>query len=128
MIRYPIRSYENDFFAGRCANGDQVILGLLCPNVVLYRYDSAGNFIRREIRPWNYPAYRGLAAYQTSEPVFMQKLAEQIADWQAELGFIEDRIEIDAYFDSEHYVGIEMPENNECAFIFWWARDFWMDE
>jgi hypothetical protein len=50
MTRFPIRSYGDDFFAGRCANGDQALLGLLCPNVVLYRFDGDGKQIGREVR------------------------------------------------------------------------------
>jgi hypothetical protein len=126
--RFPIRSYGDEFFVGRCANGSQALLGLLCPNVVLYRFDSDGNLVGREVRPWNYPAERHGGVYAIYDPVFIARLAEQITGWQSELGFTEDRIDVAAFYDEELGVGIELPENDECAFVFWWAKDYWMND
>jgi len=125
--RFPIRSYGEDFLAGRCANGEQALLGLLCPNIVLYRFNGDGNQIGRDVRPWLYPAEQHQGVYNIYEPKFRERLVKQIADWQAELGFVEDRIDVAPFYDEEQGVGIELPEKDECAFVFWWAKDYWMD-
>jgi hypothetical protein len=128
LKRFSIRTYGNDFFAGRCANGDQALLGLLCPNVVLYRFDRHGNQIDREVRPWLHPAEQRKGIYAIYERTFRERLAKQIANWRTELGFVEARIEIAEFFDVEQGVGIELPENDECACVLWWAKDYWMDD
>ncbi len=128
VTRFPIRSYGDDFFAGQCANGDQALLGLLCPNLVLYRFDGDGNRVAREVRPWLYPAEQRDGVYAIYDPTFRERLAKQIADWQAELGFVEDRIDVAEFFDAEQCVGIELPEDDECAFVLWWAKDYWMND
>jgi hypothetical protein len=126
--RFPIRSYGDDFLAGRCTNGHQALLGLLCPNLMLYRFDGDGNQIGREARPWRYPAEQRQGVYAIYDPIFRERLARQIAAWKAEVGFVEDRIDVAAFYDEEYDVGIELAQNDECAFVFWWAKDYWMDD
>jgi hypothetical protein len=123
-----MRSYGDDFVAGHCANGDQVLLGLLCPNLVLYRFDGSGRPIGREIRPWSYPAVRRHGIYQLHDPAFRESLARQLADWRAELGLVDGPIEVEQFVDETQGVGMEPSEEGECAFIFWWAKDYWMNE
>src|SRR5699024_10327296 len=97
MKRFPIRNYGDEFLAGRCANGEQALLGLLCPNLVLYRFDADGNLIGREVRPWRYHAEQHQGVYAIYDPVFREHIDQQIADWQAELGFVDGRIEVEAF-------------------------------
>jgi hypothetical protein len=92
LMRFPIRSYGNEFYAGRCANGNQALLGLLCPNVVLYRFDGNGNRIGREVRPWHYPAEQRKGVYAIYDPKSAKHLANQIEAGRSELGFVEDQI------------------------------------
>jgi hypothetical protein len=33
---FAIRTYGDEFLTGRCDNGDQILMGLLCPNVAVY--------------------------------------------------------------------------------------------
>jgi hypothetical protein len=125
--RFNLRSYGDDFQTGRCANGDQVLMGLLCPNLVLFRFDREGTLIGRELRPWSFPARRVGGIYEIFDPMFRTRLGEQITTWQAELGFSEEPITVCGFFDKEHWVGIDLPDDEPCAFIFWWAKDYWMN-
>jgi hypothetical protein len=125
--KFTICSYGDDFFAGRCDNGDQVLMGLLCPNLVAFRFDSEGKPIGRELRPWLHPAeWRG-GAFAIYGHIFQERLAEQMAGWQSEIGFAEQPITVEMFYDAEQGVGIEPAGSKHCAFILWWAKDYWMD-
>ena len=124
---FRLRSYGKDFRTGRSASGDQVLIGLLCPNLVLFRFDKGGTLMGRELRPWSFPAPFRNGVYAIYDPMFQTRLAEQIAGWQAELGFIQEPIIVRRFFDDEQWVGIELPEDENCAFVFWWAKDYWMN-
>jgi len=126
--KFHLRSYGADFQTGRCANGDQALMGLLCPNLVLFRFDKQGTFIGRELRPWSYPAPLRRRIYMVFDPTFQARLEEQVTGWQAELGFSEEPITVNRFFHKEHCVGIDLPDDEPCAFIFWWAKDYWMNE
>lgn len=128
MQTFHLSSCGADFQTGRCASGDQVVIGLLCPNLLLFRFDKDGALIGRELRPWSFPAPWRNGVYAIHDPMFQTRLAEQIASWQTELGFTEERITVRRFFDDEHWVGIDLPEDASCAFVFWWAKDYWMDE
>src|SRR5215468_4820448 len=99
--KFHLRSYGDDFQTGRCANGDRVVMGLLCPNLVLFRFDREGTLIGRELRPWSFPAARVGGIYKIFDQMFETRLEEQITSWQAELGFSEEPITVSRFFDKE---------------------------
>lgn len=127
MQKFRIRSYEDDFYAGTCTNGEQVILGLLCPHVVRFRFDAEGKLLGCELRDWKFPAEHHAGIYAIFDPLFRERLAAQIQAWQSELGLNELPIEVQRFFDDQKCVGIEMPDDEQCSFIFWWAKDYWMN-
>jgi hypothetical protein len=124
--RFRVKSYGDDFVTGHCDNGDQVLMGLLCPEVVLYRFAPTGEFLRREAQDWEYPAPRVGGIFQISDPTFRRRLAQQIASWQREIGFVDAPIDVNAFFDHEHLVGLSLPEDQECSHVLWWAKDYWL--
>jgi hypothetical protein len=128
MRRFNIQTYGDDFFAGRSKSGEQFLLGLLCPNIVLFRFNAFGTVVGKESRPWQHSAARHQGIYQIYEPVFRELLSLQMSDWRTELGFIEQTIEIELFYDGEEGVGIQLPESNECACVFWWGNEYWMNE
>jgi hypothetical protein len=127
MKKFPINGYGEDFFTGHCRNGDQVLMGLLCSNVVLFRFDREGRLVGTERRPWLYPAEQSAGICHICDAVFTKRLADQIGGWQEEIGFTTGRSEVEEFFDAEQYVGIELDENRGCTFVFWWAKEYSMD-
>jgi hypothetical protein len=125
---FRIGSYGDDFSTGTCNNGNQLIIGLLCPNIILYRFDAIGRRIGREIHPWNFPAPLDNGIYQIFDPTFQARIRDQISRWKTELGFKEEKVDVQLFYDVEQDVGIEVDEARGCAFVFWWAKDYWMNE
>jgi hypothetical protein len=93
----------------------------------IYRFDPSGKLIDRELRLLSTPAERNRNVYAIYDALFQERLAEQIADWQSELGFTEEPIAVEPFYDDEQQVGIELPESKSCASILWWAKEYWMD-
>jgi hypothetical protein len=144
--RYPIRGYVGDFQTGIAADGRQVVMGLLCPELVAYFFTPGGDLIASEARPWGYPAPRwggrDDGAYQTGDPEFERRLTAQADAWRGEIGFQPSPIAVRAFFDRERWVGVEeLPEPGEAedweedeetlnawraegCFTFYWAKDY----
>lgn len=152
---FPVNTYGEDFFTAVCADGRQVIIGLLCPHVIAYLFDSQGRLLGDEHRPWNHPAPRTkeTGPYQIYDKPFQAALAAQIRDWQLELGYSAAPIRIRAFYDRQHSIGIELlpdhfqlpdeeleemdeQERQEIVrerekwlasgqFVWWWAKDYW---
>lgn len=137
---FPIQGYEEEFCTGTCADGRQVVIGLLEPQLRAYFFDPQGNLLGKEHRPYQKPIKWGdnSAIYN---------------EWQRELGFLSGTIHVRGFFDSEEDVGIELipqhlqPEEIaaepdaelrgfleetragwllEDNFVWWWAKDYWM--
>jgi hypothetical protein len=155
---FPPRRYtlkpSLQFHTGRLDDGRQVLLGLLCPEVVTYFFSAAGDLTGVERRAWRTPAPRlgDVGPYQISEPAFAAEIERQIEDWKRELAAADGPIHIHAFFDDAHFVGIEpipghleepdddaeAPQEREerlverkewiqsGRFVFWWAEDYWM--
>jgi hypothetical protein len=140
---------------GVCADGRQVVMGLLCPNLVAYFFDANGNLLGDENRSWNHPAPRkGAGPYQIYDEAFQSALAAQFQEWQQTLGFSLCAIRVREFLDERHPVGIELfPDSlqptvdewqsmNEQeqqdvqqaqtkwkvsgTFVWWWAEDYWI--
>ena len=126
--RFRIKSYGIDFATGRGASGAQFLMGLLCPDVVLYRFDPRGNLLGGQSRRWCRAAARINGAYRIDDPAFQEHIARQIASWQSEIGFVKGPIEVCAFFDGDKYVGVGPPEDQDCHHVLWWAKDYWLSE
>lgn len=151
-LLYPLQSY--DYETGMCADGRQVVMGLLCPNLVAFFFDMQGNLLGKELRLWKHPARFENGRYHTYEDEFEAALEQQKTEWQAEIGFQPDTIRVKHFFDAELLVGIELlpdhylelettdwisneEERQEYIkdrdswlengnFVWWWARDYYM--
>jgi hypothetical protein len=124
--RFRIGSYGDEFAAGYCSNGDQVLMGLLCPELVVYRFTAEGVLRGREARPWTYPAPLVEGCYQIYDPEFQKLVSEQIAAWQDDMGFVDKPIDVCAFFDREREIGVTLPDEDVCDFVLWWGKDYWM--
>src|SRR5262249_54108463 len=111
--RYTIKPAP-DFHVGRLRDGRQVLLGLLCPEVVAYFFGAEGTLVSVQRQPWRTPAARMInhGPYQIHEPIFEAAIQRQISDWKTELGITDGPISVEAFFDEELFVGVEdVPEH-----------------
>jgi hypothetical protein len=123
---YKIQNHGEDFFTGVCSDGRQVVMGLLCPHVVAYFFDSKGRFLESERQLWVHPAPRmtmppelshiptvmapGTGPYKIYDSQFQAAIKIQIEQWQQALGWRAATIEVLEFFDATHSVGIRrMP-------------------
>jgi len=124
--RFRISSYGNEFAAGFCSDGDQVLMGLLCPEVVVYRFTPEGALRGREARPWTYPAELAQGCYQIYDPAFQERISEQMAAWRDDMDFVEKPIDVCSFFDGDREVGVTPADDEACDFILWWGKEYWM--
>ena len=141
-----------DFHTGVLDDGRQALLGLLCPEVVVFIFDRDGRFLTKQVHDWRYPAPRMGAdgPFQIYDPTFVRALKEQIADLKTLLGLTDGTIHVRQFFDLE--VGIEeRPDHLEeredeteeeveerlamrrewddsGSFVLWWAKDYYMSK
>jgi hypothetical protein len=152
---YRIKGYAQDSYTGQVGDGRQVLMGLLCPNVVAYFFARSGELLNREVRPWEYPApsHGEDGPYKIYDSEFERHLSAQISRWQNEIGYHGQAISVQPFFDEEFFVGAcEIPRElldltdadedereeleEELAlweerkadgeFVFYWAKDYLM--
>lgn len=150
---FQIYPYAGDFHTGRLRDGRQVLLGLLCPELVAYFFDERGHMLTGARRAWRTPATRigGHGPYNIDDPTFCAAIQQQISEWKLELELEEGPIRIAEFFDADLAVGIEVVpgqfddgQDEETPservervaakskwvrsgkFVFWWAKDYWM--
>src|SRR5262245_26387932 len=86
---FSIQPYCDEFVTGICADGRQVVMGLICPNLVAYFFDNKGRLLGCEHREWNKPPpklWRD-GPNDINDGAFQDGLAEQQNEWQGALGF-----------------------------------------
>jgi hypothetical protein len=146
---FTLQSYEDEFYTGSAHAGTKVLMGLLCPHVVTYFFDSAGALVKIERQLWNHPAPKSEddGPYQIYDDQFVQSIGQQIRERQKEIGFQEKPIRVLKFADED--VGIKElpgyleeairndPTDEELAeevadfkelndFVFCWAKEYWM--
>ena len=148
--------YAGDLVTGICADGRQVVMGLLCPNLVAYFFNPKGDLLGGERRAWGHPAPRkGAGPYQIYDKPFQGALAAQFREWQQALGINPCAIQVREFLDGQYPAGIELfpgdlqPTADEWrsmneheqqemeraraewqaagTFVWWWAEDYWID-
>jgi hypothetical protein len=147
--RYAIRPDEGYFSAGVTADGQQVLMGLFCPNLVAFRFDRDGNLLSSEQRP--VPFFRDVTP---PYDIYDRRIQPVIAAWKEEMGFRPATIRVRKFWSAEHYIGIEDypshfheilsdPEADEDEkadvresmelwdkdgqFVLQWGNDYWLD-
>src|SRR5205823_2367085 len=100
--RYAIRPDEGYFSAGVTPDGEQVLMGLFCPNLVAFRFDPEGNLLGSEQRP--VPFFRDVTP---PYDIYDSRIQPMIEAWKEEMGFRPATISVRKFWSAEHYVGIE---------------------
>ena len=107
----PQRSYniKNDvlhYYAGHLKSGNQVLMGIQLPELVMVEFDSTGGYVGTTIR-------------NTSSVVHLPETGEEdmsreLQNWQQELGFTGATITIQPFFLLDRYIGIkDLPDHYE---------------
>ena len=132
MRLFRIRSYGGDFYTGRIASGQLVLMGLLCPYLVVVYFDANGGYLSLEEVELTLPPQQEGATriyweesngtikevktakplvYNTRNPEFHESLEKDIRAWWKKFGFRKQAIDIQEFFIEERYLGIRLlPE------------------
>ena len=132
MNNYIITSYGDDICTGKTDDGRQVLMGLLCPELIAVFFDAAGDFLQVEPRALTQlPPRQGVVRvswettagvqslegirpgpYQMYDPTFEETLARDLAAWKREIGFQEAPITVREFFLDDHFLGIRrLPDH-----------------
>jgi hypothetical protein len=148
--RYPIKTHESyGFFAGVTPDKTQVLMGLCCPNLVAFFFDSKGGLLKLE--------KRSITFFQSVTPpydIYDDRIPVLIDAWKTEVGFHPITIMVKKFFSRELYIGIEdypdhfeeilsdpkacEEEKNDIRdsirlwdkagqFVLLWGNDYWLD-
>jgi hypothetical protein len=147
---YPIAPDESYFSAGITPDGEQVLMGLFCPDLIAFFFDSEGNVLRVENRPLD-------CLHEARPPydIYDDRIPKRIDAWKCELEFQQATIWIKKFFSEDLYIGIQdYPDHFEeiltdpeaCEeekddvrdsiqlwdkdgqFVLWWGNDYWLDD
>jgi hypothetical protein len=147
--RYPIKPDEGYFEAGITNNHEQVLFGLLCPDLVAFFFDSEGNLLRIEKRTLDF-----FHDVQPPYNIYDGRIPKHVDTWKRDMGLQPAVISIKRFFSEDLYIGIEDypnhfednladPEASEeekddvrnsmqlwdkdGQFVLWWGNDYWLD-
>lgn len=148
--RYAIQSNdEYGFCTGLIAGDEQVLMGLLCPNLAAFHFSREGDLLRRSQRPL--PFFQAVAPpYDIDD----KRISPLIETWQKEMELRPATIVVKKFFLREPFTGIEdYPVHfhevlsdatssaeeianfrasmeawrKEGKFVLHWGNDCWMD-
>jgi hypothetical protein len=132
MEKYIITSYRDDFYTGKTGDERQVLMGLLCPELVAIFFDVAGDLLQVESRALTClpPRQRVVSVswetnvgiqslegprpgpFQLFDPHFQDTLARDLAAWKREIRFQETPITVREFFLNDRYLGIRrLPDH-----------------
>lgn len=147
---YPIGTDEVYFGTGVDSGGHQRLVGLLCPNLVMFCFDQVGNLVRTE--------KRSVSFFRDAVPpfdIYDERLAPLLEEWKEEIGFRPTAIRVKKFWSAEYGVGIEdypshfdenlMDPNTDedektdikesmklwdeaGQFVLQWGNDYWLDD
>ncbi len=136
MQSFTITSYGNDFFTGVTSDGRQVLMGLLCPNLVAVFFDAEGSYLSHDVLDltmlpprmgvtgvsWQTPtgveSINGIreGPFKISDPTFQSSLANDIGSLKAKVGFIERPIRLRQFKLDGQSIGIELLPRHLAEF------------
>ena len=147
---YAIKPDEGYFSAGVKPGGEQVLMGLFCPNLVAFRFDRDGYLLGCEQHP--VPFFRDV---KPPYDIYDDRIQPMLVAWKAEMELSPATIRVRKFFSDEHYIGIEdypsyfheilsdpaadVEEKADARqsmelwdkhgqFVLHWGNDYWLDE
>jgi hypothetical protein len=147
---YNLGSNPSVFYAGRINNGNQVLIGVQLPEIVIVEFDTQGNFLTFSVQ--DLPE-GGQDSTSRAYNLEMSEIPLQVI--QETLGFTPSIIAIKRFFLEDRWIGIEdlpdhyqdvidYPENYDEErlqelredirswrengdFVFFWCEDYYID-
>ena len=105
---YNIQNDPILFHTGRGENGNQMLIGVQFPEIVLVEFDAQGNYLRvvtREIPKQFLSVGNGI--FQADDTV----LLALIENWKDEMGLIPGTISVKQFFLPDRWIGIrDLPQ------------------
>lgn len=107
--RYTLKSDDMLFVTGQKDNGNQVLMGVQLPELVLVEFDAEGNYLSTSVREMAQEPKRTLhGPYELDK----DSLASALAEWQDELGILPVPISVRQFFLSARWIGIkDIPDS-----------------
>jgi len=151
---YLIQNSDCDFYARKAYDKRQVLMGLLCPELVAVFFDSEGNLLEVQKRALPFKLKR--MGEDGPFDIYDGRIPEQLLQWQKAMGFRPATIRVKMFFLPEQGIGIEDLPNHfrefledpsnfdkeereyypglinewkkEESFVLWWAKDYYMNK
>jgi len=125
-------------------------MGLFCPILVAFFFDSEGNLLKVEQRPVGF--FQGVTPPYN---IYDERIPALIEGWQREMAFQPTTIKVKKFFLQTPYIGIEdypshfeeiLSDPQECEeekndirdsmrlwdeagqFVLLWGNDYWLDD
>jgi hypothetical protein len=156
VMTYTIQNNEIYYWTGRDRNHQQVMLGLLAPDILIYRFDMDGNYLKCERAALiNNPKKDDETGIYVLDSTFMARFSSELVKVKHLIGYQARTIRINEFFDLEHYVGIlpypsdyqnflDSPDgfsdeekriyeshvsrwDKDGNFVFCWGEEYWMN-
>jgi hypothetical protein len=92
------------FFAGITPESEQVLMGLYCPNLLAFYFDSEGTLLRSEEQP--VPFFQNVTTPRPYD-IYDDRIQPLINAWQADMKLRSKVIHVKRFWSEEHSIGIE---------------------
>lgn len=146
---YRILPDQEYFHVGTLGDGRQVLMGLLCPDLVAITFDRAGNLLGFDTHPLEF-----LHPQSGIYNIYDERIGPREEAWHRELEFRPATIEVKRFSIDELGVGIDdypehfaevldEPDQDEDwkaqirkdkerweadgQFVLYWGNDYWLD-
>jgi hypothetical protein len=155
-MNYTIQNYDDYYSTGTTGNDEQVVMGLIAPDIVIYFFDQEGFYLRQKSVPLpNPPEKDSESGIYLLDSHFIARFADELAEVKRQFGYQPGPISIETFFDPKNYVGVSSYPSNyqefldypdrfseeekqayesyikqwdddEC-FVFCWGEEYWMN-
>lgn len=118
MKRFKLSSCGDDFTTGVARDGRQVLMGLLCPHLVVVLFDDQGVYLTTEVHPLSQepPRRENDGPYQIYDEAFRESLMSDIQQQQSTLGIREQTIEVQRFRVEDHCIGLDVLPTHLAQF------------
>ena len=152
-LLYKIQNDSYHFHTGYTQNGNQILMGVQFPEIVMVEFDKAGNYLTILARAIPQELLSITNGIFTADD---NKLFVEIQSWQKEINFVPGTISVRKFFLPDRWIGIQdlpdylrdvsdYPSNYDpqerqalqeqtCEwqdsgdFVLYWVEDYYLDK
>jgi hypothetical protein len=103
---FTVDSYLDNYLTGTLHSGNQILVGILLPNIWVYTFDSTGVPIGRDRHPLSYLPPKIDDIYKIYSEEARNGLSKCLNDFASSIKLTAGNILIYEFFDDDNYVGI----------------------